>query len=175
MTLSAFLIQILRTHAITLQHLAAYFGEEALFELLEQSAENHDEDRDLNPEFHLDLNWFYLPKPSLSQGYAEIEGSVLDLKLPEVLQFHLWAYPFYRKFVESSLDLKSSIQKDSGAIEILVEEAIHEAQVWIKRLPLPLPLSQHAQRIAHTPWIRFRAEVLKKSGKRPFQSLELIP
>ena len=175
MTLSAFLSQILETHAITLQHLAAFFGEEALFELLEQSAEAHSEDPDLNPEFHLDLNWFYLPKPSLSQGYAEIEGSVLELKLPEVLEFHLWAYPFYRKFVESSLNLKSNITRDSGAIEALVEEAVYEAQVWIKRLPLPSQLSQHAQRIAHTPWIRFRSDILKKSGKRPFQSLELKP
>lgn len=171
MTLSAFLIQILKTHASTLQHLAAYFGEEVLFELLELAAENHDEDPDLNPEFHLDLSWFYLPNPSLSQGYAEIEGAVLELKLPEVLEFHLWAYPFYRKFVESSLDLKMSIYKENGAIEALVEEALYESQLWIKRLPLPSQISQHAERIAQTPWIRFRSEVLKKSGKRPFQSI----
>ena len=171
MTLSSFLIEILKTQAITLQHLAAFFGEEVLFELLELSAEKHDEEPDLNPEFELDLNWFYLPTPPFSQGYAEIEGAVLELKLPEVLEFHLWAYPFYRKFVESPLDLKMNINKDCGAIEALVEEAVYESQLWTKRLSLPSPISQHVERIVQTPWIRFRSEVLKKSGKRPFQSL----
>ncbi|MGZ3688923.1 MAG: hypothetical protein ACXVBW_11515, partial [Bdellovibrionota bacterium] len=103
-----------------------------------------------------------------TSAYAQLESAVHEFKLPAVLEFHLWAYPHYRAFIESPLDLNSRILgpgNDAGLA--LVDEAVAQAEAWVKKLPLPPEASAHASRAAHVPWLRFRTTVLKRIGKRP--------
>lgn len=170
MRLVDFSIQLLKAQAQTLQRLAALFGEEALLEILENTGEIIEEKYSPPP---LPSHWFSPPshkeKPS---PYQELEGSVRELNLSATLEFHLWAYPFYRVLIESSLDLNSRIQtKNSSAGEELVNLAIAQAQAWVKLLPLRPEVSRRAERAASIPWLRFRSEVLKQIGIRPVASL----
>lgn len=169
MKLVQFLIHLLTTQAETLQRLAAFFGEEELLQMLEAAGESELLDETSPP---LISNWFIPPKGTDSTSvYSQLEYCVRDTQLPAVLQFHLWAYPFYRSFIESALDLKSTIKDTDGNPESLVNEAVSQAQIWIKCLPIHPELSTQAERIALVPWLRFRSEVLKKIGKRPIVSV----
>jgi hypothetical protein len=170
MKLIDFLIHLLATQAKTLQRLAAFFGEEELLQMLESAGDEESEDA---LPILIDPKWFDQPKTTDSpSAYAQLEGSVREFKLPAVLEFHLWAYPFYRSIIESSLNLKSVIRGDDGSAgEKLVNEAIAQATIWIKKLPIHPEVSIQAERAALVPWLRFRSEVLKKIGKRPFASL----
>jgi hypothetical protein len=166
-----FLIDILRTHAQTLQRLAAFFGEEELLHMLEAAGDEPDEN---SCSIQADIQWFEAPssKPAKAVGYSELQVAVSDLKLPAVFEFHLWAYPYYRCWIESALDLHLKIRgSDHSAGEILVDEAVNSAKLWVKKLPIRPELSPAAERAALVPWLRFRAEVLKKIGKRPIASL----
>src|SRR4051812_5012272 len=111
MTVVEFLAHLLQTHANTLQRLAAFFGEEELFEILELGGEAYDENPSLHssPNFKIDPNWLIdQPLRTIKTPvYLELEGIVRELNLAAVLEFHLWAYPFYRQLIESSLELSS--------------------------------------------------------------------
>jgi hypothetical protein len=153
-----FLILVLETHAQSLQRLAAFFGEEVLFELLEMQ---EDEPR------RLPVNKGYF-KPAVEKGvsgqaYGELESAVRAMKLHPVLEFHVWAYPFYRSYIESEIDLNSMAETGTA----IVDEAIAEAKNWIHQLPLPPAFAAQAERAAEIPWVKFRANALKKIGKRP--------
>ena len=173
MRLADFLILLLQTHAQTLVKLSAFFGEENFIEILENSGETLDQS--LPPsQFALNTHsdsviWLDSPTPtSNSNAYAELEATVQELKLPEVLEFHLWAYPHYRAFIESALDLNSKI-KSTPSGDALIDEAIQNAQAWVRALPIhPEAVREVAYQTAATPWLRFRTEALKKLGKRPF-------
>jgi hypothetical protein len=170
MRLVDFLIHLLRTQSQTLQRLAALFGEEALLEILENAGEILEEKLQ-SPS--IPPRWFQPPSPGeKSSAYQELEGSVHELNLSAVLEFHLWAYPFYRTLIESSYDLNSKIRNEgNNAGEELVELAVSQAQTWVKLLPLRPEVSRRAERAAAIPWLRFRSEVLKKIGVRPIASL----
>jgi hypothetical protein len=160
-----FLIALLEAQAQTLQRLAALFGEEVLLEMLESAG-------DLPPDIitlRHDPRLFEAPRAQASGlAYQELDGAVRDLRLPAVLEFHLWAYPHYRAFIESPLDLNSRIHgTDENAWISLVEEAMVQATAWLKRLPIPPQFWIQAERAAHLPWLRFRTDVLKRIGKRP--------
>src|SRR4051812_15086962 len=129
MKLVDFLIHLLATQAKTLHRLAAFFGEEELLQMLETAGDIEDED---TPPTRIDPKWFDQPKTrDTPSAYAQLEGSVRDFGLPAVLEFHLWAYPFYRSIIESPLDLKSTIQPDYNAAESLINEAVAQARIWI--------------------------------------------
>ena len=49
----------------------------------------------------------------------------------------------------------------------LVDEAVEQAEAWVKNLPIAPEFALQAQRAAHVPWLRFRTQVLKRIGKRP--------
>lgn len=173
MNLLNFVIQILNTQGKTLQRLAAFFGEEELLQMLETAGET------LNPvilPFNLgDLLDSPLDGSAASQGtntYAQLEGAVHEMKLPAVLEFHLWAYPFYRAIIESPFDLGSPIRNfnNTGGNRLVIE-ALKQAEEWVKNLPIHPEVSAQAERAAMIPWLRFRSEILKKFGKRPFISL----
>ena len=164
MKLVDFLIQLLEAHAQTLQRLAALFGEPGLLQLLEEAGELPD----LPPIETLKPEYFQPPHPGEYPAYAQLEGAVREVKLPAVLEFHLWAYPHYRAFIESSIDLNSRIQGAGGdAGQALVDEAVARAQNWVQRLPMPPGLGLQAERAAHIPWLKFRSNVLKRIGRRP--------
>lgn len=163
-----FLIQVLEAHADTLKRLAALLGEERLLELLENAPE---ESSSVAPSAVIhELSAARGPQGGFPSGaaYRELEGSVHEFGLPEFLEFHLWAYPYYRAFIESAIELESRVPGPGGdAGTVLVEEAVASAQAWVRRLPLPPQIGLQAERAAHVPWLRFRTNVLRRIGKRP--------
>jgi len=169
---SEFLIHILRAQAQTLQHLAAFFGEAELLELLESAGESAP---DLpEPSFKIKKEWLpTLTGPDTPSTYLELEGAVHDLHLSAVLEFHLWTYPFYRIIIESSANLKAKVPDQPGArvLEVLVDEAMIQAQTWVRTLPVPPTLLIQTRSIAQVPWLRFRTTVLGKTGRRPVIAL----
>jgi hypothetical protein len=172
MTWAEFIINILRAHAQTLHRLAAFFGEAELLEILETLGEST-EDSELS--FKIKEEWLTTPAgPETPFAYLELEGAVHDMHLSSVLEFHLWAYPFYRAIIESSVNLKSKIpdQPGSRVLETLVEEAIVQAQTWIEKLPIPHVLANQTRSIAQVPWVRFRTTVLGRTGRRPVVALD---
>jgi hypothetical protein len=166
MRLVEFLTFLLEAHAHTLHRLAALFGEEILVHMLEESGDRIAEDMAL-PKFKAE--WFEEARSDgFSSPYAELEGAVRDLKLPAMLEFHLWAYPFYRAFIESGLELDARVPGPGGDVGMaLVDEAVDQAEAWVKQLPIAPEFALQAQRAAHMPWLRFRTHVLKRIGKRP--------
>lgn len=168
MRLVDFLVLVLEAHAETLKRLAAFFGEEKLLEMLEAS---DDAEHEL-PALDLKLIPFAPVGTGLPAGgrspYVELEGTVREFGLPAVLEFHLWAYPHYRAYIESDLDLASVITDGNRQAGVtMIDEAIREAREWVRRLPIPPAVSQPAEAAAGAPWIRFRASALKKMGLRP--------
>ena len=165
MRLVEFLVYLLEAQGHTLQRLAAIFGEDILFEILEIAGEKQES----NPLPKISSQWFGKPREiGESHPYGELESAVREMKLPAVLEFHLWAYPHYRAFIESAADLNAWIEgpgTDTGAQ--MTEQAVAEAQAWVKQLPIPPEISQQTERAAQIPWIRFRTQVLKRIGKRP--------
>jgi hypothetical protein len=172
MRLVDFLILLLQAHAETLKRLAAFFGEEEFFEMLEDSGETID--RALPPTKYAgaagaSIIWIDTPSPhSNANAYAELEGTVAELGLPATLAFHLWAYPHYREFIESALDLNSRMPAGGGESgPALIEEACAQADAWVRALPIPGAVAMAAYKAAQVPWLRFRTEALKKMGRRP--------
>ena len=174
MRIADFLILILQSHAQTLQRLAALFGEDEFTEMLENAEEPSTPGFD--PEEFSDGSLRLIRPQAGDAGaaYQQLEGCVRELSLPEVLEFHLWAYPFYRAFIESSLDLNVRIPSAGVPRELggetgsaLVMEAIRQHHEWLKRLAIPERVRARAQAAAETPWLRFRSEALKRLGHRP--------
>ena len=90
------------------------------------------------------------------------------MSLSAVLQFYLWAFPPYRAIIETSLDLNSRLQGPGGEAGVaLVDEVISQAEEWIRRIPIAIGHVAQVDRATHVPWLRFRAEVLKRVGRRP--------
>jgi hypothetical protein len=166
MRLVDFLIYLLEAQAETLKRLAAFFGEERFLEMLENSG-----DEIKIPTLDKNLIPFESPSNALTSGstYRELEGAVREFKLPEFLEFHLWAYPYYRAFIESEMDLSSRLASNASAH--LIDEALAQAKEWIKQLPIPPAISFQAEAAAQLPWIRFRTQVLKKVGIRPMGAI----
>ncbi len=172
MRLVDFLVLLLSAHADTLKRLAAFFGEENLIEMLEESGETISEalpPTQVAGQSGAEILWIDAGgSHTNANAYAELEGTVRELGLPEPLAFHLWAYPHYRKFIESSVDLNARLAPNSGEKALtLIEEACDQAEAWAKALPIPAAVSGAALKAAQIPWVRFRTESLKKIGRRP--------
>lgn len=175
MRLVDFLILLLEAHSESLKRLAALLGEDTLLELLENS-ENLNEGKVSDWLQNAKDSGRLLPFTPIGAAstsgsrspYIELEGSVREFQLPAVLEFHLWAYPHYRAFIESDLDLSSLVSEPTNeSAAVLVDEAIRQALQWIRRLSLPPALSKQAEAAASLPWIRFRTSVLRKVGLKP--------
>jgi hypothetical protein len=174
MRLVEFLIQLLEAQAETLKRLAALLGEENLVLLLEMAGDEESGKENgepaTAPQHEIPIPLFGPPQPPFASRdpYTELEGAVREMDLPATLNFHLWAYPPYRAFIESPLDLNSRLPGPGGeAGAALVEEAMAQAEAWVRRLPISPLVYEQASRAAHVPWIKFRAAVLKRVGRRP--------
>ncbi len=167
MRIADFLIYLLEAHAQTLHRLAALFGDDLLLHMLEQVGEKMENEP--APEYRFQVDWFQkVSVPGYSSPYLEIESAVRDFKLPSVLEFHLWTYPLYRAYVESSLSLDDLIPGPGADVgSWMVDESVQDAQHWMKRLPITSEFSKQAESAAHAPWLKFRTQVLKRIGKRP--------
>lgn len=184
MRLVEFIIALLEAHGETLKRLAALFGEENLLELLEMAGDISGDATgkekpqlpQINPDALAELEELSAQYQSSAYAggntYAEIEGSVRELGLPATLEFHLWTYPLYRAFIESSLDLNTKIPGPDGPRPgltggILVDNAVAEAEAWVRALPMSDLVRDQASRAAQVPWLRFRTTALKRIGRRP--------
>jgi hypothetical protein len=157
-----FLIRLLEAQAQTLQRLAALFGEDILLEMLERGAEL-DEEQGTSP-IEIKPAWFQAAGAAKSSApYAELEGAVRDFKLSPVLQFHVWAYPAYRCFIESDVELGARVTNPQA----IVDAALGGQKHWLAMLPIATEFRAQAERAAEVPWIRFRTHVLKDLGQRP--------
>jgi hypothetical protein len=160
MRLVDFLVLLLEAQARTLQRLAALLGEAELLELLESAGER--EADVVEPT----LAWF---GENLGGDYRELEGAVRELGLASMFEFHLWAYPLYRSLIESSLELGARIRPECA--ESLAESAFSASRAWVKGLYVPAQLCLQAESAAQVPWLRFRAEFMKRVGNRPLQPI----
>lgn len=172
MRLVDFLILLLGAHSEALKRLAAFFGEERFIDMLEDSGDTIDKSlpiRKFTDKAGAALIWIDMNSPRTNaNAYVELEGAVRELSLPEVLEFHLWAYPHYRAFIESSVDLNARMAPGGGSSgAALIEEACIQAEAWAHALPIPPAVAGAAHKAALVPWLRFRAEALKKMGRRP--------
>ncbi len=164
MKLVEFLIHLLEAHAHTLQRLAALMTEESLLELLE----NAGDDEVASPVLKARPQFARGGHPTgVASAYAEIESAVRGFELPAFLLFHLWAYPHYRALIESATDLEALIPMGDSMGTELVDEAVGEAKLWTRKLSLPPELGARAEKAAEIPWLKFRATLLKRIGKRP--------
>jgi len=177
MKLAEFLMELLQAHGQVLLRLAALLGEEEFLELLEQAEELHPREDNAEAEKVWEVKTLSRltasPGDTAHQSFAMIQGAVHEMNLPSVLEFYIWAYPHYRAFVESGIDLSFRIPRltatgapsESGVS--LVEEAVAQAKEWFRKLPIHPSQAAAAERAAEIPWLRFRTEVLKRVGKRP--------
>jgi hypothetical protein len=175
MTVLEFLILILKTHAESLQRLAAFYGEDPLLDLLEKAGEIEENNEQRGPTslFILKKQWF-LPAPLAlikTSPYTELEGTVHEMNLPEFLEFHLWAYPYYRTLIESPVDIKMKINPAEAGSEMLVKEAVFQAKRWLGQLPIQPYHLQQVETLALVPWFRFQNEALRRIGKRPLDAV----
>src|SRR5437899_1226581 len=149
MRLAEFLVLLLEAHAETLRQLAALLGEDNLVALLEMAGDSEEPARRPGPpqdhELFGELDPTIFEKPSAASGpdpYQEIEGAVHGFQLPATLEFHLWAYPPYRWFIESPVGLDARIPGPGGdAGALLVERTVALAEGWVRGLPIRSPLS----------------------------------
>lgn len=168
MRLVDYLIFLLKAQAETLRNLHDLFGERVFLAILENAGEREkvqSQDEEKKP--------IWLPcacTPSGQSPYEELQDAVRDFKLPEVLEFYLWAYPHYRMFIESSLDLNSCLEGSNLELATaLVDDAIKHGHAWIDQLPLPPEFKTKAMGEAKGPWLKFRTDVLKIIGRRPLE------
>lgn len=161
------LISLLETQAQTLKRLAAFFGEEKLVDILESSP-----DLSCSPPLPIKRNWIQETSQNLSHDrvYQKLEGCVRDQNLSASLEFHLWAYPCYRAWIEASLDLTAEIQlrddPHEDRLHLFVEEIRNEATKWAQNLAIPTPLKPAAEQAAQIPWLRLRTKLFQKAGRR---------
>ncbi len=178
MKLAEFLMEVLQSHGQVLLRLAALLGEDELLELLEQAEELHPSDVsnvETEKRWESETRARLVPSPgdTAQSGFAMIQSTVHEMNLPSVLEFYVWAYPHYRAFMESGIDLSYRIPRitstgapsESGVS--LVDEAVAQAKDWFRKLPIHPSQAPAAERAAEIPWLRFRTEVLKRVGKRP--------
>jgi hypothetical protein len=164
-----FLIGILKTHAESLNRLAALFGEDLLFDMLENAPEEF-------PSEALTAEWeklfaYFAPLPTsgplgdAEAAYRRLESEVSDQKMAEFLEFHVWAFPFYRTFAESALDLRAPVQNAESAAK-LIDSAVQAAKAWRQNLPIAEEFRARAESAAAHPWIRYRTELMDRFGTR---------
>lgn len=177
MRLYEFLAFTLEAHGQTLRVLADFLGEDTLLEILEQAGDlASDPDGVVKPvlgegemPFFPEKKEGYRPILGGFSPYGFIEGTVREQALPEVLEFHLWSYPGYRKFVESKLALETVF--DGAHAEEVIRRAREAELEWFRSLPIQTPVSVALEKTLAQPWLRFRTQVLQRCGIRTLGAL----
>lgn len=173
MSLSGFLALVLQAYAHTLQRLAAVLGDKELCSILNETENMHTTARPKTLNILCNVNQSTTELDE--HPFNHIEKAVTAVNLSEQLVFHVWSYPYYRAFVESSVMLDTSIQvpgTENGTE--LVEEAVNTAMGWINAMAIPPSLKNAANEAAKEPWLQFRTKTLKMLGKRPIQAIKRI-
>jgi len=167
-----FVMALLEAHALTLLRLVVYFGEPKLIELLESVPDDDAAsagvgDFALLPGVDDALTPPPPMGPQLKHPFTEIEGHVGELGVSSLLEFYLWAYPGYRMWAESALDLGAQlVPSNPKLLEAMIDQAVRQNRTWLGRLPIPSDLFASVERSAQVPWVRFRTDILRRSGGR---------
>ena len=165
-----YVIRMMEAHGQTLLGLSALFGDEIVIEILDRATEKREADpsRYPAPAAHLPLAHAPIALRPTGSAYGELESAVRAMNLSPFLKFYLWAYPHYRSFVESAIDLDAEIRDVELAMR-LADEAVEYARNWVRSLPLEPDFSTKIEKAAEMPWVRFRADVLAQYGRRPLE------
>jgi hypothetical protein len=185
MRLVDFLIALLEAHAQALHGLGALLGEEELIEAIDamDGAPAVVQDATEARAFVTRIASEYAILkaedriPNLSSAiltgssgdpYRLLEGAVRGFNLTPVLEFYLWTYPLYRAYIECSLPLDWVIPSPGTDLGTrMVEDAVVRAERWMQLLMLPRPIAMRAEQYSRVPWLKFRANALKRAGRRP--------
>ena len=170
MWLAEFLIAVLEAQGRALQQLSENFGEEVLVEILERAGER-DPEIDSVPLTLPNAKWLAQSASggdpdTIAEIYRDLQMAVHKLKIHTRLEFHLWALPYYRLFIESSawLDATPGGPEAQNAWKPLIEQAFEAGSNWPRTLGLSEPFLADSLRAVQSSWLRFRAEMLKKAG-----------
>lgn len=172
MRLTQFLSLLLQAQAEVLKQLALLFGDEELVELLEERDETL---HNLRSNQHAAISlWRELQttsNPSFNP-MGELQGAVRETGIPEVLEFYLWAFPYYRDWIESDLDLDGSFPKENQEkLSLIIEYSVQQGKRWVQTLPIPSTLGPKIEKATEGPWVRFRAQCLASSGQKALKFL----
>lgn len=188
------LILILEAHAQALSRMAGTLGDETLAEVLDSSAEKFEDHPEtlatllqplrellprLAPEEALGKDRFQSRRAaSLSASrkhahaeYAEIEGAVKDFHLGGLMEFHLWCFPIYRLFAESSIPLTLVFEKDAPVMAELIASILQCNEEWTRQLSQSPGVANELLKITNPAWVKFRASALRLLGQRPFSRI----
>lgn len=148
-TLAQFLSFVLTRHADGLKLLAETFSEKLLIEILERRFE----DESYKGESQLIAKGVW-EDPEISHAeevYEEIQNSVEKSKLSKPLEFYLWTYPYYRRWIEDQF-LLDSVLKKNEYLEPLLEEAQTEWVRWLDYLGIPDLQANQIKDVMNTRW-----------------------
>ena len=165
-----FLILTLRTHGGLLSDLSSLVGAPALNRILAA----YDPAQLALQQSKL-FEHFPLKPRSASAGFPfeELEAAVGALKLSEQLEHYVWAYPYYRTFIEGNVDIQERLPlANTKVLTDLAEEAGAQALSWINGLPLLAEERSKAEELSRNRWVRFRAELFKGTGKNPLRTVD---
>lgn len=157
MKLVDLLCGILDAHSETLKHLAGILGEDELIDALETMDEQDPFKLD-----HLEVS--PLPAAMKEDVYTRLENTVRESGLPQVLEFYLWAYPSYRRWIEGLVRLDSVLTTEDAARA--VETSVSEAVRWRAQLLSRAPQADQLTQQLGAPWLRLRTRVLQSVGMR---------
>lgn len=161
-----FLGEFLSAHADALGRLAEFMSEDILVELLEDERPHTP-----NPALKKIIDQIWDPTVIGEFGnspYQKLELWVKAHKLPSMLEFHVWAYPAYRMLIEASLTPESGtkIDMNSKLFDELIAQCRSEGIAWITSQKLEGTLKTEAEKCVDQAWIKFRAQFLKRLGRK---------
>lgn len=174
----------LESHGEVLKVLYTLFGEEVLIEVLERTDEVASE-RSTETTLPPHLRKCFMEDRRVSDQLngppdwsALLEKRVVAIGLPAVLGFYIWAYPPYRMWIESDLDLNLILNQvdahdalPDSSQTLVADDWVNRADSWLSAIGLPEKIHQQVHRAAHPIWIRFRSRLLSHIGARRMSSL----
>lgn len=153
MKLVEYLSLVLQKHGAVLLELKNRYSESILVEILERQQKV-----DYQP---------FVPELASSEvaayesfPYEILEQTVKNIKLPAGLEFYIWAYPYYREFIESPLKLDQTLfTQDTILVQKLSKDAILFSEAWALSIPAKEPFKSEITRVVTHHWKGFEKDV----------------
>lgn len=166
MLLADFLGEFLGAHAEALGRLADLMSEDIVIQLMEDERPHTP-----SPELKQIVDQIWDPKNTIQvteSPYMTIEQWVRQHRIPKQVEFYVWAYPAYRMIIESSLTPESNsvLKPDDKRYDALFAACRNEGLAWIRSQKLDEPLHTAAEKSVDLAWVKFRANMLKRLGRK---------
>ncbi|MCM0606614.1 MAG: hypothetical protein KA715_11035 [Xanthomonadaceae bacterium] len=166
MLLADFLGEFLGAHAEALGRLSSLMSDDIVVQLME-------DERTHTPSTELKqlVDQVWNPKNTIlvsESPYMTIEQWVRQHRIGKQLEFYVWAYPAYRMIIESALTPESNslLKHDDKKWDELFAACRNEGIEWIKSQKLDEPLHTASLKSVDLSWVKFRANMLKRLGRR---------